>query len=224
MGFSKKARRRGAFTVSWPLSPLPRNKWQHLCIWSGAEVKDRSGCRSPAVSRNSGVTASIFLHHRDQKQWQNKGWRPGTFKIKQEMHQSSGKRGQPWSIKWNAFCFYKKPLQWFTCMNVRRLGSNRPELPVKKHKFLRSNPRFCNIWYGAPVSHFLSSRRRAGCAFRADSVSCWWKRLSGLGSGVVSFVPPRSVRSCPLWGCRVHFNTLCWTWICCYISQKPNFL
>lgn len=116
-------------------------------------------------------------------------------------------------------------------MNVRRPGSNRPELPVKKHKFLRSNPRFCNIWYGAPVSHFLSSWRRAGCAFRADSVSCWWKLLSKLGSGVVSFRPPRSV----LCEVAVHFNTLpnpdlllhlpktsfCYNFL--LSSTKPNF-
>lgn len=38
------------------------------------------------------MNVSIFLHHCDQKQWENKGLRPRIFKIKQEIHQSAGKK------------------------------------------------------------------------------------------------------------------------------------
>lgn len=78
-----------------------------------------------------------------------------------------------------------------------------------------------------PVSHVLRPRRRTTYAFRPDYLSCWWKPLSRLGSGVVSFMPSSSVHACPLWGCYSKTNTLCRTKIRCYISEKLiccNFL
>lgn len=76
----------------------------------------------------------------------------------------------------------------------------------------------------SPVSHFLRSRRRRrrrmGCAFRPDSVSCWWKRLSRQGSGVVSFVALRSVRPCLLLDCCIQITTHHWSQVCCCISKN----
>lgn len=65
---------------------------------------------------------------------------------------------------------FQNALQCFTCMSVRRLGSTRPELPVKKHKFLRSNPRFATFDMARP--YLTSCVLGGGRAVHSGQILC----------------------------------------------------